>query len=66
MIPRRTTRKQGFYQLIYPYFNKRFYIHIDASELQPGAVIIQTGKPIKFYSRKLTKLQQRYIVTEKE
>ena len=40
--------------LIYPDFNKRFDIHRDASELQLGAGIIQDGKPIAFYSRKLT------------
>ena len=52
--------------LIYPYFNKRFYIHTDASYFQLGAVISKCGKPIAFYSRKLTELQLRYKVTEKE
>ena len=49
-----------------PYFNKRFDIHTDASEHQLGAVIIQEGKPIAFYSRKLTERQKCYTVTEKE
>ena len=40
--------------LIYPDFNKRFDIHMDASELQLGSGISQYGKPIAFYSRKLT------------
>ena len=52
--------------LAYPDFNKRFYIHTDASDYQLGAVIIQEAKPIALYSRKLTKTQERYTVTEKE
>ena len=52
--------------LIYPYFNKRFDIHKDAIEFQPGSVIRQTGKPIAFYIRKLKKLQQWYTVIKKE
>ena len=40
--------------LIYPDFNERFYIHTDASNFQLVAVISQNGKPIAFYSRKLT------------
>ena len=40
--------------LIYPDFNKRFNINMDASELQLGSGISQDGKPIAFYSRKLT------------
>ena len=51
--------------LAYPYFNKRFDIHTDPSDYQLGAVIIQNGKPIAFYSRKLTEIQKRYTVTEK-
>ena len=52
--------------LIYPDFNERFDIHTYASEFQIGEVIIQNGKPIAFYSCKLTRLQQQYTVTEKE
>ena len=33
---------------------------------QLGAVIIQKGKPITFYGRRLTDAQQRYTVTERE
>ena len=40
--------------LIYPDFNKRYDIHMGDSEYQLGAVIVQDGKPIAFYSRKLT------------
>ena len=52
--------------LPYPYFNKRFDIHTGASDHQLGAVIIQEAKSIALYSRKLTKTQERYTVTEKE
>ena len=31
-----------------------------------GEVVIQNGKPIALYTRKLTETQKRYIVTEKE
>ena len=40
--------------LIYQDFNKHFYLHTDASYFQLGPVILQDGKPITFYSRKLT------------
>ena len=52
--------------LSYPDFNKRFNIHTDAIYYQIGEVISQYGKPIEFYSRKLTGPQTRYAVTEKE
>ena len=52
--------------LTYPDFNETFKIHTDASAFQLGAVIIQKGKPIAFYSRKLTDAQQRYTVTKIE
>ena len=52
--------------LAYLYINKRFNIHTDASNHQLGAVISQKGNLIAFYSRKLTKTQKHYTVTEKE
>ena len=52
--------------LAYPDFNECFDIHRDARDYQLGAVIIQNGRPIYFYSRKLTGPQTRYTVTEKE
>ena len=52
--------------LTYPDFNETFKIHADASAFQLGAVIIQKGKPIAFYSRKLTDPHKIYTVTEKE
>ena len=52
--------------LTYPDFNEKIKIHTDASAFQLGAVIIQKGKPIAFYSRKLTDDQMRYTVTERK
>ena len=52
--------------LTYLDFNETFKMHTNASAFQLGAVIIQKGKPIPFYSRKLTDAQQRYTVTERE
>ena len=51
--------------LTYPYFNETFKIHEDARVLQLGAVLVQKGKPITFYSRKFTGDQQLYTVTER-
>ena len=52
--------------LTYLDFNEAFKIHTNASAFQLGEVVIQKGKPIAFYSRKLTSAQQRYTVAERE
>ena len=52
--------------LVYPNFNETFEIHTDASKTQLGAVVSQKGKPIAFYSRKLSPAQTRYTTTERE
>ena len=52
--------------LAHPDFSQPFHIHTDASKFQLGAVISQEGKPIAFYSRKLTGPQTRYTTTERE
>ena len=52
--------------LSYPDFNKPFEIFTDASNVQLGSVIVQDGKPIAFYSRKLNPAQTRYTTTERE
>ena len=49
--------------LTYLDFNETFNIHIDASAFRLVAVISHKGKPIAFYSIKLTGVQQRYTVT---
>ncbi len=45
---------------------KPFEIYTDASSMQLGAVITQDNRPIAFFSRKLSKTQQKYSVTEIE
>jgi hypothetical protein len=52
--------------LAYPDFSKPFEIYTDASSIQLGAVITQDNRPIAFFSRKLSKTQQKYSVTEIE
>ena len=51
--------------LTYPYFNETFKIHTNASAFRLGAVIIQKGKMIAFYSRKMNDAQQWYTVTKR-
>ena len=41
-------------------------MYTDASALQLGAVIVQDGRPIAFFSRKLSETQKKYSVTELE
>ncbi len=45
---------------------KPYEIYTDASSTQLGAVIAQDNKPIAFFSRKLSKSQQKYSVAEIE
>ena len=52
--------------LAYPDFKKPFDLYTDASDLQLGATLVQSGKPIGFYTRKLNSAQRNYTVDEKE
>ena len=52
--------------LTYMDFNEAFKSHIDDRVFQLRAVISQKGKPIAFYSRKLTDSQQWNTLTDKE
>ncbi len=50
----------------YPNHNKRFDMYTDASDFQLGTCIIHEGRPVAYFSCKLTKLQQSYTANEKE
>lgn len=52
--------------LAFPNFDEEFVIYTDASKYQLGGVITQKGRPLAFYSRKLTDAQTRYTTTERE
>jgi hypothetical protein len=45
---------------------KPFEIYTDASSMQLGAMITQDNRPIAFFSRKLSEMQQKYSVAEIE
>lgn len=52
--------------LAFPRFDKPFHVYTDASNYQLGAVIMQEGKPLAFYSRKLNGAQKNYTTGEQE
>jgi hypothetical protein len=46
--------------------NKRFDVYTDASDFQLGTCIMQEGRPIAYFLRKLTQSQQSYTTIGKE
>ena len=50
----------------YPDHTQPFEIFTDSSDYQLGAAIFQKGKPVAYYSRKLTAAKKKYSTYEKE
>jgi hypothetical protein len=46
--------------------NKRFDVHTNTSDFHLGACIIQEGRLVAYFPRKLTKSQKHYTTMEKE
>ena len=52
--------------LLYPTSIEEFIIHTGATKTQFEGLISQNGKPISFYSHKLTPSQINYTTVERE
>jgi hypothetical protein len=57
--------------LVFPYWEKTFHVHVDASAIALGSILAQPGVRdldhlIAFVSRKLSESEQNYNTTERE
>jgi hypothetical protein len=54
--------------LVFPDWENTFHVHVDASTIAPGSILVQQGAkdldhPIAFVSRKLSELEKNYNTT---
>ncbi|KAL4279714.1 hypothetical protein GQ457_03G015840 [Hibiscus cannabinus] len=52
--------------LVLPDFNEEFSVETDASDIGVGAVLVQKGRPLEFFSKGLGSRHQKLSVYEKE
>jgi hypothetical protein len=57
--------------LVFPYWTKEFHVHVDASSIYLGVVLVQPGEgyidhPLSFDSRKLSTIEINYTTTKRE
>ena len=52
-------------ELAFPDWNEPFHLYPDASDIQLGATLVQKGKPLGFYTRKMNAAQLNYTVGER-
>jgi len=57
--------------LVFPYWSKEFHVHVDASDIALGLVLVQHGEGdinhlLSFSNRKLSTTEINYTTTERE